>query len=66
MRHEILYDLGMTIDIMTNGIIRLFSLVEQCHTRDQQESRWSLGIDIFCAVSSLRLRLFQSQSWSRH
>ena len=30
------------------------------------ESWWSLGIDNFCPVSSLRLRLFQSRSRSRH
>ena len=28
-----LYDMGMTHDIMTNGIIRFFSLAEQCHTQ---------------------------------
>ena len=28
-----LYDMGMTYDIMTNGIIRIFSLAEQCHTQ---------------------------------
>ena len=38
--------------------------ISQKKNQTQRESRWSLGIDIFCAVSSLRLRLFQSQSWS--
>ena len=30
---QILYAMGMIYDIMTNGIIRFFSLAEQCHTQ---------------------------------
>ena len=35
-------------------------------SRNPWESPWSLGIDIFFPVSSLRLRFFQSQSRSCH
>ena len=30
---QIFYAMGMIYDIMTNGIIRFFTLAEQCHTQ---------------------------------
>ena len=46
--------------------IHFMALPTNGRSRGQWESRWSLGIDIFCLVSSLRFRLFQSWSWSRY
>ena len=40
-----LYDMGMTYDIVTNGINRFFSLAEQCHTQNFYIRCFKLDLD---------------------